>query len=656
MYKSLFLLSIAACTVLADSFTLGQINVLNTPVDESVFEEIVNSDAIEQHNSETVAEALDNVSGVSMGMVGARNEATVSIRGFDAKRIGVFIDGIPVYVPYDGNFDYDRFLTSDIGEIDVFKGYSPVAYGANTMGGVINIISKKPTRALQGDLKGGIVLDSDGTLSRSVTSINLGTRQEHLYAQLGGVYSKQDHYRLSDAYTATASQPAGDRLQSSAEDYKISFKAGYVADDASEVALGYASQKGQKEQPPSTDPVYSKVRYWDWPLWDKESVFVTGQKNLGNGYLKALAYYDTFTNSLYSYDDATYTTMNKGSSFKSRYEDYSFGARLEYAAELGSNLITVAANYKKDVHKGYSIDKTDDLKTLDENYEDNTLSFGLEDTYTLSSAWTVLGGISYDIRKADKIYDTNTAYIDMLALETQSAFNPEAAVIYAPDLSSRMRASISQKTYMPSMKDRYSRKFNSYVPNVELENEISTQFELSYQKSIGALSTTLNGFFIRVDDAIQSVVYAPDPAFMQNQNVGSFDHRGAEAELNYKTGTLEAGGNYTFTSIKNRTDENIKRTDVPRHQLFAFTQIDLLSSFAIYGDMRFRKGAYDQISDGSYVIVPTFATFGLKAIYQPIDSVTAEAGVKNLTDKLVQYDMGFPVAGREFFATLAYKF
>lgn len=428
MKKHLLLLSLAASAVLADTFTLGQINVLNTPIEESPFEQTMTAKSITQQNSETVADALDNISGVSLGMMGARNETTVSIRGFDAKRVGVFIDGIPIYVPYDGNFDYDRFLTADIAQIDVAKGFSSVAYGSNTMGGVVNIISKRPTKPLEGNIKVGMELDSDGDLSRRVASLNVGTRQDHLYAQLGAVYSDQNHYRISDDYLGSDSQPSGGRLRSETEDYKVSFKTGYISDDGSEIAIGYSNQNGEKQQPPSTNPVYNSVRYWDWPYWDKESIFISGQKNFGNSYLKALAYYDKVQNSLYSYANNTYSTFNNfGSTFKSRYDDYSAGVRLEYGAQLDNHFLSASANYKKDLHKGYDISKTTDVETMTENYEDHTISVGLEDVYTFSSQWELLGGISYDRREGDKIYDTNTAYLNMLALETQSAYNPQAA-------------------------------------------------------------------------------------------------------------------------------------------------------------------------------------------------------------------------------------
>jgi iron complex outermembrane receptor protein len=231
MKKSIVGISIVTSMLLAESFTLGQVSVSENVEELNPIEQSITSNVIAQNNSATVSEALDNLSGVNQDIQGGRGESTLYIRGFDAKRVGVFIDGIPIYVPYDGNFDYGRFLTADIGQIDVSKGYSSVMYGGNTMGGVVNIVSKKPTKELEGNIKGGIVLDSSGTMSRHVESVNVGTKQNNFYAQLGAVYSKQDHFKLSNDYDATLYQADGERLRSEAQDKKISLKAGYIAND-----------------------------------------------------------------------------------------------------------------------------------------------------------------------------------------------------------------------------------------------------------------------------------------------------------------------------------------------------------------------------------------------------------------------------------------
>lgn len=673
MKKHLLLLSMAASAVLADSFTLGQVNVLNTPIEESPFEQTMTADTIAQQNTENITDALENMSGLSTQFTGGgRNETSISIRGQDSKRVGLFIDGVPAYVPYDGFVDYDRFLTSDIAEIDVAKGFSSVAYGSNTLGGVINIITKRPTKAFEGEIKGGMVFDSDTALSRRITSLNIGTRQDHIYAQLGAAYSDQNHFRLSDDYVPSSGatlQKAGDRLRSATKDQKINFKTGYIADDGSEIAIGYNNQKGQKEVPPSTTSTsWSGKDRWTWPYWDKETLYISGQKNLSEGFIKSTVYYDKSQNSLdYNYmlvDNKSGTSFNNTGA--SRYDDYSYGARLEYGVQLNDHFVTASTNYKNDVHRGYQINEVQGSEYISEKFEDHTISFGLEDIYAISSRWQLVAGMGYDRKVGDFAYDTTpnglvpTPVSPALSLGTQDALNPEIAAIYTLDPTSKIRASIAQKTYLPSMKDRYSRKLGTALPNPDLDAEKATHYELSYQKQFGILSSKIVGFYTHVNNAIQSVIIddkgtvttADDVS--QNQNIGTIDRKGIELDLAYKGEFYELGGNYSYLSFKNKTGTT-PLTDVPKHEVFSYAQVDMGYGFSVFGDMKVRKGAIESISN-VYSTLPTFTTYDLKTLYKATEHVTAEAGIKNLTDKLVIYNYGYPNAGREFFANLSYKF
>ena len=98
---------------------------------------------LENHHRLDASHALDLLSGLSLSNVGGRNESMVYVRGFDLRQVPVFIDGIPEYVPYDGYVDLARFTTFDLSEITVTKGFSSVLYGANAMGGAINLRVKK---------------------------------------------------------------------------------------------------------------------------------------------------------------------------------------------------------------------------------------------------------------------------------------------------------------------------------------------------------------------------------------------------------------------------------------------------------------------------------------------------------------------------------
>jgi len=55
------------------------------------------------------------------------------------------IDGVPYYETNYGSLDLNQISLDSVARIDVVKGTASALYGANALGGVINIITKKPT-------------------------------------------------------------------------------------------------------------------------------------------------------------------------------------------------------------------------------------------------------------------------------------------------------------------------------------------------------------------------------------------------------------------------------------------------------------------------------------------------------------------------------
>lgn len=84
-------------------YTLGRIEVVG-PDEMAISEQETNTvqqDSFERHNLMNVSQATSLLSGVNIAGSGSRNEKTVLVRGFDLRQVPLFLDGIPVYVPYD---------------------------------------------------------------------------------------------------------------------------------------------------------------------------------------------------------------------------------------------------------------------------------------------------------------------------------------------------------------------------------------------------------------------------------------------------------------------------------------------------------------------------------------------------------------------------
>jgi iron complex outermembrane receptor protein len=112
--------------------------------------EYVTQDTMERENSDDLWEALRNVPGlVRDGGGGKRNESNFAVRGMDEKLLPVFIDGALMSSPYRGDTDYARFLSADLEDIEIHKGYSSVLLGSNTFGGAIIMRTAKPKKSFE---------------------------------------------------------------------------------------------------------------------------------------------------------------------------------------------------------------------------------------------------------------------------------------------------------------------------------------------------------------------------------------------------------------------------------------------------------------------------------------------------------------------------
>ncbi|MEF9957792.1 MAG: TonB-dependent receptor plug domain-containing protein, partial [Acinetobacter sp.] len=226
-----------------DIFQLGAIRIT---AEQNQFDQVaskIDDQKMQQFNRKNIGDALNLLSGVTSSK-NSRNEQMIYVRGFDARQVPLFIDGIPVYVPYDGYVDFNRFTTADLAEIQVAKGFSSIQYGANTLGGAINLVSRKPQRAFEGDVRLG-----GGEGQERSAAINLGSKQENWYIQTAASYLERDGFKLSSDFQATATEDGGLRNNSQSKDSKYSLKIGFTPNPTDEYALSYIKQDGEKGNP-----------------------------------------------------------------------------------------------------------------------------------------------------------------------------------------------------------------------------------------------------------------------------------------------------------------------------------------------------------------------------------------------------------------------
>jgi iron complex outermembrane receptor protein len=616
---------------------------------------VLDASDLRANDRSALAGALALAPGVSFTRIGQRNETAVYVRGFDMRQVPLFVDGIPIYTPYDGYVDLERFTTFDMAELRVSKGFASVLYGPNALGGAINIISRRPSGRLEG-LAGA----SYGSGASPAVYLNAGSRLNAWYLQGGASYVDSDTLPLADGFTPTKNQPAGDRLNAYKRDAKFNIKVGWTPNGTDEYAVSYVGQRGKKGNPPyaGTDPLV-KIRFWQWPYWDKDSVYFVSNTHLGSSnYIRGRAFYDTYNNALYSYDDATFTTMAKPSSFRSIYHDSTVGASMEWGANLGRHNLRAAGHVKKDAHQDHN--EGEPVK----NFDGRIVSFGVEDTIAVGAKLSFVGGISGDWQATTQAQDYQKGQvIDLLATcratgtscGDSNGVNPQAGLFYSVP-TGQVRFTVSRKTRMPSLKDRYSYKFGTAVPNPDLKAEHNLTIEGGYQGTLGAkTSFQASVFYSRIDDVIQRFYLQPN--LSQLRNVGQALHAGFELDARTRlVPRVDLGANYTFLTLENISDPLTPLLDAPRHKGRGSVTGTVAPFLHVVAGVEFEAGRVTQNEAGTYVDVPSFATANLKGTWTIRKHLDAELALLNALDTYCWVSDRYPEAGRTVLATVRYAF
>lgn len=96
----------------------------------------------------TLPELLKDVPGVHVRYVSGKGQyTTVTVRGSTAAQVGVFVDGVLSNLGGDAAVDISTIPINNVERIEVYRGYIPARFGGTYMGGVINIVTKKPDKA-----------------------------------------------------------------------------------------------------------------------------------------------------------------------------------------------------------------------------------------------------------------------------------------------------------------------------------------------------------------------------------------------------------------------------------------------------------------------------------------------------------------------------
>ncbi|MDQ2817624.1 MAG: TonB-dependent receptor [Candidatus Eremiobacteraeota bacterium] len=106
---------------------------------------VVEAADLERLGARTVADALRYLPGVSVAQYGNAGQLeTVSLRGAGSAQTLVLLDGRPVNEPDTGLTDFASIGVFNVSRVEVVEGGASTLYGSSAVGGVINIITRRP--------------------------------------------------------------------------------------------------------------------------------------------------------------------------------------------------------------------------------------------------------------------------------------------------------------------------------------------------------------------------------------------------------------------------------------------------------------------------------------------------------------------------------
>jgi len=249
--------SSATSAVRADGY-VGQSATVGTKTDADLAKvpqsiSIISRKELEDRNVQSLVQAANYSSGVRTGVYGFDPRFdTVFIRGFNVTSNGYYRDGLR---DVGGNFSVARKEPYGLEAVSILKGPSSVLYGGGSPGGLVNVVSKRPTDERFNEVEGqignfdhrqvnfdssGPVGDNDNVLYR-ITGLVRNADTQFIAA-------KNDRIYIAPAVT----------FRSDDRDTQLTILGEY-SDITSGGAAGYVSQNGVKTDLESGDPAWADL-------------------------------------------------------------------------------------------------------------------------------------------------------------------------------------------------------------------------------------------------------------------------------------------------------------------------------------------------------------------------------------------------------------
>ena len=570
---------------------------------------MITDEDIQRKQERTLPDALKDVPGLNVVQTGGPGGTTsVFIRGANSNQTKVFIDGIDATDPATGTFNFEHILTWDLERVEVVRGPQSGLYGADAIGGVINIITKKGTGPAQfaGSLEGG----SFGTFNQNAR-VSAAAERYNFYFDFAHFHSSDTPVTPSDLV------PPGRSVQGDSYDNKT-FSGRFGANLTDNFDIGVVT------------------RYLD------TSLRFTGDDVLGPESLKSTeADEQLFTRGtahLVSFDGVLDQTVGLA---YTKFNERDFDPNPPSAVASFFNGDRLKADWQADV----KLMPGQILTFRAEHQRD-------EITTPIAEITDDAGMVQLQSSIGERFFNAVSVRYDSYdTFGAQPTFRIAPALLI-PETDSKLKGSVGTGFKPPTLAELFQNfpSFN-FFGNPNLKPETSLGYDLGFEQILLEKRVQFGATYFHND--IDNLITINDTG-TSFQNVGRATTYGVESFLSYTPWEpLTLRADYTFLIAKDDiTDQELLRR--PKHKAsldaaWHVTEAALLSATLLYVGPWFdvnRAGTVSGVPANGYTLV------NLAGSYDLGNGLTAYARIDNLLDRHYQDPIGFLRPGLGVFAGL----
>jgi len=498
--------------------------------------EVITREQIEASGSLNLADVLAEAEDVNAlepvnGRIGV-----AKLRGLDSSLTLVLIDGYRVLAGFQGYADLREIPAGMIERIEIVRGAGSALYGSDAVSGVINVITRQPTKSLHGGLtiSGGEsregeagTIQTDGWVSGAVGKLGFA---------VAGTYYDRDRYDrdASDAMTDGDDRKIGAGSASLTYELKpgVKLTGGFVyADNQLDGNRTQTSGDFEREVDSDRMMVHAGV---ELKTGDESNLTLHVSRSTYDwkSDMDNLDGVPTVTTATAS-DTTTTTETTTFSRTKVSQDADQFDARwtgriaevhrltagAEYRTEeredSGSSVTTKVVTKTGAVSSGPTSMVATDASSIE--HDTNNLGLYLQDEFTGLKPLTIIAGLRYDDHS-----------------DFGSEYSPKVALLLPLDDHLKLRASYAEGFRAPSLYELYTgsleTKKSIILSNPDLDAEGSKSWEVGADFSLEKLTASITAFRNEVRGMISQVLVddATTPDTYQYRNLSKAMTRGIE--------------------------------------------------------------------------------------------------------------------------------